>query len=89
MTCSHDTPWRECQCECDAGKIGNRSPAQVLAESGVLDAVSYYDSSGEMIKAFEDEDVSTYVLGSNSRCFTHVSFLGFKMSAMENIPVGR
>lgn len=53
-----DTAWQDCQCQCDAGKFGNRSPVQVLAESGVLDAVTYYDSSGELIDAFEDDDVS-------------------------------
>lgn len=52
-----ETAWKDCQCLCDAGKMGNRSAAQVLLESGVLDAVSYYDSTGEMISAFEDEEV--------------------------------
>ena len=57
LTCSMETPWTECQCQCDAGKIGTLSPAQVLAISGVLDAVTYYDSSGELVEAFEDENV--------------------------------
>lgn len=52
-----DTAWTDCQCQCDAGAMGTRSAAEVLQESGVLDAVTYYDSSGELIEAFEDEDV--------------------------------
>eukprot|EP00752_Nemacystus_decipiens_P016248 g14528.t1 len=55
-TCSMETAWKDCQCLCDAGKMGTRSAAQVLMESGVLDAVSYYDSTGEMISRFEDEE---------------------------------
>lgn len=31
---------------------------QVLAESGVLDAVTYYDSTGELVEAWEDDEVS-------------------------------
>lgn len=52
------TQWQDCQCECDAGKIGNRSPQQVLSESGVLEAVSFYDSTGELINSFTDEQAS-------------------------------
>lgn len=52
-----ETAWQDCQCQCDAGVIGNRSAAQVLQESGVLDAVTYYDSKGEIINAFEDDNV--------------------------------
>lgn len=55
--CSMETPWKDCQCLCDAGKMGNRSAAQVLKESGVLDAVSYYDATGEMVSKFENEEV--------------------------------
>ncbi|CBJ26075.1 tyrosinase-like protein 2 [Ectocarpus siliculosus] len=55
-TCSMDTPWEDCQCQCDAGAIGSRSAAQVLQESGVLDSVSYYDSTGELISSFKDEN---------------------------------
>lgn len=56
-SCTMDMPWQDCQCQCDAGKIGNLSPAEVMAISEVLDAVTYYDSTGELIEAFEDEDV--------------------------------
>ncbi|CAM9472098.1 unnamed protein product, partial [Hapterophycus canaliculatus] len=59
-SCDMDKAWTECQCQCDAGAMGNRSAAQVLQESGVLDAVTYYDSSGELIEAFEDEDGNVY-----------------------------
>lgn len=55
-----DTPWEDCQCQCDAGAIGSRSAAQVLKESGVLDSVTYYDSTGELISSFEDENVSFF-----------------------------
>lgn len=32
-SCSPDTAWEDCQCECDAGKIGSRTPLQVRASS--------------------------------------------------------
>ena len=59
-SCTMDMPWQDCQCQCDAGKIGNLSPAEVLAQSEVLDAVTYYDSTGELVDAFEDEDCLLY-----------------------------
>lgn len=59
-----ETAWKDCQCVCDAGRMGNRSAAQVLLEAGVLDAVSYYDSTGEMISAFEDGEVSAVLCGA-------------------------
>lgn len=59
-SCTMDMPWQDCQCQCDAGKIGNLSPAEVLAQSEVLDAVTYYDSTGELVEAFEDEDGKVY-----------------------------
>lgn len=59
-TCSlEDTPWQECQCQCDAGVMGNRSAQELLTEAGVLDAVRYYDSTGTLIDSFKDEDVSS------------------------------
>lgn len=57
-SCTMDTPWKDCQCQCDAGKIGTLSPAQVLARSGVLDAVTYYDANGDLVEAFEDDEVT-------------------------------
>lgn len=60
-SCSMDTPWRQCTCQCDAGRIGTRSAAEVLAESGVLDSVTYYDSTGELVDAFVDDEASWFL----------------------------
>lgn len=78
MECTFDMPWQDCQCECDAGKIGTRSPAEVLNESGVLEAVSFFDSEEVLIESFVDEDVSFFF---SSLFFYHAcrSFVTFRL----------
>ena len=58
--CSMDTPWRECQCECSTETLAGKTAYEVLDDSGVLDAVQYFDQEGHLVSSWKDENGTVY-----------------------------
>ena len=58
--CSMDTPWRDCQCECSADSLGDKSAYEILDDAGVLDAVQYFDQEGHLVSSWKDGNGTVY-----------------------------
>lgn len=52
--CSMDTPWRDCQCQCTQASLAGKESYDILADGGVLNAVTYYDQEGHLIRQWTD-----------------------------------
>lgn len=55
-SCDMDTAWSDCACICDVEKIHNESNYMILHSAGVLRTVTYFDTKGNTIESFYDED---------------------------------
>ena len=72
--CSMDTPWRDCQCECSADSLGDKSAYEILDDAGVLDAVQYFDQEGHLVSSWKDGNGTVYYTLPATRRSSHTTY---------------